>query len=428
MASIKQRGNSYLISVSNGRDADNKQIIITETYHPTATTPAKIRKEVDDYARDLEKRIKDGKYFSGEKMSFDEVVEQWDREWAAKNLTQSIREKYLQTLRNKISGYIGSLPISKIKAKHIQPIYNDMEAQGRAASTIHTTHVIVNSVFKYAYRMEIIENNPCDRCYIPKVEKKTYQDIHYFTVEQAKTFLDAVGADFTSDRSGSTKTIQGKEYECAGYSMTIKPSQPKQWRAYFYLAIYGGFRRGELIGLNWGCVDFQNRTILIDKSVARTKAQGQIVKDPKTKSSLRQISMPPECFRVLDEWRREQIRIDLQMGTAWKAFKELPQDDRPVFTQIETGKRMDVATPSHKFKDILDRYNASAPEGEKLPQIRLHDLRHTSATLLLSNNMDIETVSHRLGHSKASVTLDVYGHWTEETDKTASQTLARLFG
>ncbi|MDO4207592.1 MAG: tyrosine-type recombinase/integrase, partial [Lachnospiraceae bacterium] len=120
--------------------------------------------------------------------------------------------------------------------------------------------------------------------------------------------------------------------------------------------------------------------------------------------------------------------IDLQMGTAWKAFKELPQDDRPVFTQIETGKRMDVATPSHKFKDILDRYNASAPEGEKLPQIRLHDLRHTSATLLLSNNMDIETVSHRLGHSKASVTLDVYGHWTEETDKTASQTLARLFG
>ena len=427
MANIRQRGNSYQITVYKGRDTNNKKIMISETYIPKATTPKKIEKEVEDYARDLEKRIKEDQYFSGEKMTFDEVVEMWDREWASKKLTPTIREQYNRILKNKVSGYIGNLPISKIKAKHIQPIYNDMEEMGRTSNTIHTSHVVINSVFKYAFRMEIIESNPCDRCFIPKVEKKTYQDIHYFTVDQAKTFLNTIGKEFESDRSGSRKTIKGKQYNSKGYSLTIKPSQPIMWKAYFYLAVYGGFRRGELVGLDWGCVDFGKQTILINKSVARTK-EGQIIKDPKTKASLRTIMLPKECFEVLDEWRKEQLSISLKMGTAWNDFNLLSREERPVFTQIDSGKRMDLATPSHKFKELLDRYNKSVPEEEKLPQIRLHDLRHTSATMLLSNHTDIETVSHRLGHSKASVTLDVYGHWTEETDEEASLTLERLFG
>ena len=428
MASIRKRGDSYQITVSNGRDSNNKQILITETYYPKANTPKKIEKEVNDYARDLERRVKEGKYFSGETMTFDECVKIWDQEWASKKLTPSIREKYLSTLNNKISGYIGRLPIAKIKAKHIQPIYNDMEELGRTASTIHTTHIIVNSVFKYAYRMEIIENNPCDRCFVPKVEQKHYQDIHFFTVDQAKIFLDAISMEFDSDRSGSRKTIKGAQYDCSGYSQHIKPRQPKLWRAYFYLAIYGGFRRGELIALNWDRVDFEEMEITIDKSATRTKEEGQTIKKPKTLSSIRTIKLPAECFEILDEWRREQLRIWMKMGTAWNSFGNLPEGDRPVFTQLESGKRMDLATPSHKFKSIIERYNETAPEEKKLPEIRLHDLRHTSATLLLSNLTDIETVSHRLGHSKASVTLDVYGHWTKEADETASQKLAELFG
>ena len=428
MASITKRGNTYRITVSNGRDENNKQILIRETYYPKATTPKKIEREVEDYARDLERCIKSGEYHSGETMTFDECVKVWAREWAADNLSISTREHYLRTLQGLISGYIGKLPMSKIKATQIQAIYKDMQEEGRTASTIQKTHVTVNSVFKFAYRMEIISSNPCDRCYIPKVEARTYQDIHYFTVEQAKTFLDAIDKDFESVRKGSVKTINEKQYASAGYVQTIKPSNPKQWKAYFYLAIYGGFRRGELIALNWDRIDFANKTILIDKAVARTKSQGQIVKAPKTRSSLRTIKLPDECFVILNEWRLEQMRIDFRMGTAWSAFKELPAGSRPVFVQIETGKRMDLATPSHKFKEILDRYNSTVPEEKHLPQIKLHDLRHTAATILLANNTDIETVSHRLGHSKASVTLDIYGHWTEETDERASETLARLFG
>lgn len=428
MASITKRKDSYLIRVYVGKDENNKQKFITETYRPQETTPKRIQKEVELYAQTLEKKIQNGEYYSGDHVTFSEFVKIWDQEWASVNLTLAVREQYNRILESRVLRYIGNQKLSKIKATQIQAIFKDMQEEGKIASTIQKVHVVVNSVFKFAYRMDIIPNNPCDRCFIPKIESKTYKDIHFFTVDQAKTFLEAVSSDYESPKKGCVKTINGKEYTCSGYTQTIKQTQPKMWKAYFTLAIYGGFRRGELVALNWGKVNFEKQTILIDQSATKTEAQGQIVKEPKTRGSLREISLPKECFAVLNEWRAEQLRIDFKMGSAWNSFRSLPVEERPVFVQIESGKRIDLSTPTHKFREIIDHYNETAPEDKKLPRIRLHDLRHTSATLLLANNTDIETVSHRLGHSKVSMTLDVYGHWVEENDKTASETLSRLFG
>ena len=99
-----------------------------------------------------------------------------------------------------------------------------------------------------------------------------------------------------------------------------------------------------------------------------------------------------------------------------------------VFIQLDTGLPLHLSTPGHKFAEIISLYNATCErEEDKLPKIRLHDLRHTGATLLLSQNTDIETVSRRLGHSKASVTLDIYGHALPENDRQASDTLEAMF-
>ncbi len=89
---------------------------------------------------------------------------------------------------------------------------------------------------------------------------------------------------------------------------------------------------------------------------------------------------------------------------------------------------MDLDTPGHKFTEILENYNKNVPEDEQLPLIRLHDLRHTSATLMISEKVDIETVAHRLGHSKPSVTMNVYGHWLKEKDDQAADVLEKMFG
>ena len=103
-------------------------------------------------------------------------------------------------------------------------------------------------------------------------------------------------------------------------------------------------------------------------------------------------------------------------------------DNNTIFIQIDNGLPVHLSTPGHKFAEIIELYNKKCEkEEDRLPKIRLHDLRHTGATLLLSRNMDIETVSRRLGHSKASVTLDIYGHALPEHDKQASDTLEMMF-
>lgn len=429
MASITRRGSSFLITVSNGRDENGKQILIRETYHLKKPSRAKIPSEVKDYARKLEQKVKDGEYCSGETMTFDECVEIWDqhRDLQKKKLSISTRERYLQTLRGRVSKYIGKKPISRIKTPEIQAIYKDMVEEGKTASTIQKTHVIINSVFKFAYRMDIISHNPCDKCFVPEVEKMDAQKLHYFTMDQAKRFLDSIDKEFESERKGCIKTIHEKEVLSVGYSQTIRPSQPKMWKAYFSLAIGCGMRRGELIGLNWDKVDFKARTIRIDQAVARTKEYGQIIKDPKSKSSNRTVPLPEGCIPILKEWKNEQMRMDFRMGTAWADFKSLPDGSRPVFVQIETGKRMDLSSPTRKFKELLDRYNKSVPDEEKLPEIRLHDLRHTYATQQLANGVDVITVSYCLGHSKNSVTLDVYAHATEKNIEKAGETFSMLF-
>jgi integrase len=198
-----------------------------------------------------------------------------------------------------------------------------------------------------------------------------------------------------------------------------------QWIVYFNLAIYAGCRRGELLALTWKDIDFKTRTITIEKARARTKA-GDITKKPKNKHSIRTITVPADCIHLLILWRKEQMQLAWNMGETWKGYYGRDFDKNFIFIQPETGLPMNVSTPTHKFKEILKLYNDTHELEDQLPDISLHELRHTSATLLLANGTDIETVSHRLGHSKASTTLDVYGHAMKKMDSKASDTLESI--
>ncbi len=429
MASITKRGNTYRIRVSMGRSRDGKKLMETITYTPSATTPKAIEKEVRKYADEFEDRVKSGKYLSGEKLSFIDVEEVWKKDWAEDNLTVSVYEGYLDILRNRVHPYIGELKISKINALHIQNIYNKMKAEGRAPKTIKRTHTAINSVFRYAFRMGIIQENPCDRIELPKNKADT--DLHYFTLEQSKRFLSALETGITVHHKEIIRK-NGRKIPAHDEIMDI----PFQYRVYFTLAIYSGARRGEMIGLTWKDIDFENKTIDINKAVAKVKG-GQIIKSTKTVSGNRRMILPDECFSLLKEWRKEQQTLSIKLGTQWKGYRGRDFDNNSIFIQMDSGEMMYLDTPKGKFEHILTAYNnmissdktlsPEAKESMTLPVIRLHDLRHTSATLLLGYGVDIETVSHRMGHSKASITLDVYGHCLEEMDTKASETLGMLF-
>lgn len=438
MASIEKRGNKYRITVSLGRDAQDNKIFKRTLYTPQERTPGKIKKEVDDFAREYEKRVLDGDYIEGDEITFKEFAETvWQPNWLERNtkITDRVKEDYLRILSARIIPAIGRLKLNKIRAGEIDAILHEMTDSGKAAKTVRHTFTVVNSVMKYAYKKEYIRENPCDRCDdLPTV--KHDNKLHYFTMEQGMMFLDALDRDYMTVAPAHTRKQESGEYSVASYgycktrtkTFNTNFAAKTMWKAYFYLAFFGGFRRGEMCALTWEDIDFENQTIRINKAAALTKGNGQIVKDPKTETSIRDITLPQQCMDVLRQWRHEEKQLKIYLGSKWEGYEREDFDKQNVFIQTQNGKAIKVDTPTHKFREILDRYNAACEdESQKLPIIRLHDLRHTMITMLINNGMDIETLSKRAGHSKPSITMDVYGHALKSQDRKAASILEDMF-
>lgn len=362
MASInKIDKNKYQIVVSyTGKDGKRK------FKYKTVTGTLKQAKTV---AVEFEEQIKVSDYTDGHLIKFKNFAEKWLAEIAINSLTPATFENYVKTLDKRIFAFVGNKYMSDIKPADLQRIIIYMQEQDYHIKTIKRTFGIVNGIFKYAYTLGYIEANPSNRVVFPK-NTKTDNKIHYFTKEQAKIFLGLLKQEHI------------------------------QYQIYFNLALYGGFRRGELVALTWNDIDAKNKQISINKAIHKYSG-GEMVKEPKTRGSIRDVVVPDVCFELLEKWR------------------EINKNEY-VFIQ-KNGERMCIDTPSHKFNEILKIYNTTAEI--PLPVIRLHDLRHTSATLLLGNNVDIETVSARLGHTLCSTTLDIYGHALKDNDIKASNVL-----
>ena len=176
------------------------------------------------------------------------------------------------------------------------------------------------------------------------------------------------------------------------------------------LALATGMRRGELLGLQWGDIDLDAGTFRVERSLEETNA-GLRLKSPKTKSGRRNITLPSETAAMLRAYKIEQMRIRLVIG----AGKLEP--DTLVFTDVH-GKPLKPHTVSRAWRRVV--------VAKKLPAVTFHALRHTHASVLINAGVDILTISRRLGHSKASVTLDVYGHLIGGADKAAADAIGKV--
>ena len=328
-------------------------------------------KEARQEAILFEEEIKNTDFIDGHLIKFKDFAEKWLAEVALINVSPSTFEGYERFLREFIYPVIGNKYLSDIKPPHLQGLINDYNKQGLHSKTIKRRFCSINGVFKYAYQLCYIDDNPCTRLVYPKTQKDS--QLHYFDIEQSKVFLKLV------------------------------EQENIQYQIYFNLALFGGFRRGEIVALTWNDIDVKNRQILINKAIHRCK-QGEIVRQPKTQGSIRNVTVPDICFNLLEKWHKTN-------------------KNKFVFIQSD-GSRMCLDTPSHKFKKIIENYNKTAEE--PLPMIHLHDLRHSNATILLASNISIETVSARLGHAQCSTTLDIYGHSMKSVDIQASDKIYNI--
>lgn len=437
MASIKQTKNGgYRIRVSAGFDGNGKRQFYTETYTPTAKTPKAIEKELQKYVAILEQKVHDGLISISDGTTFSQFVDTWAEQWASEHLTISQQEAYADSIRLHVVPAIGNLKMAKIKKKDMIQIVANLKKEGLSPKSIRRIVTAARSVFRYALYLEIINSDPCDSLILPPLEKDN--GIHCFDLMQAQRFLNALSLKYPKKHGGrKRKDSSGKEYQVKPY--VTYQEVPFQFQVFFNLAIKGGFRRGELIGLTWNDIDFARQTITINKAVSKTKQCGQIVGEPKTPSSYRTVFMPLDAIDMLEQWLDTQK--ELCTLSNWKGMPKNRIMENPVFIQHD-GKRMDLDTPKQRFTSVLKAFNEMIDEeadqlptpeaqarkrAEKLPVITLHDLRHTFATLLIANNTDIVTVSKLMGHSSPSVTMDVYSHLLKQNAEQAAQVFERLF-
>lgn len=434
MASIEKRGDSYRIKVSCGYDVNGKKIVSSITYHPeyfTSTGKAKaasvIQKELEQFVAEFERSVRLGDTLAGSSMRVADLIERYLKEYAFVELSVATAEGYETALKKKILPKFGHYKVSDLcrRQLEIQAFYNDMakpddEGKCLAQSTVKRNMNVFSSMMNWAVNMSLAPSNPLRNVKPPR-EKYSGRKVKSFSVEELNRFIQALDMPITAKYKAHTRTKKnGVTYDVPEYTETRYI--PEQYKLFYILAVFSGCRRCELLALDWSDIDFEACTIRIYKSLSKIKG-ALIIKETKTTSGVRTINIPVSVIELARKWKIHQQEWRLQMGTAWKG-----EDN--VFSQVD-GPRIYPDSVTARFKEVLRNYNASCAPADKLPEITLHGLRHTSASILINQHTDIATVSKRLGHSRTSVTLDIYTHAIAEADKEAAaalDTIARSAG
>lgn len=387
MATIEKRGSSYRITVCGGYDINGKQIRHRMTYKPDPNMTAKqIEKEVQRQAVLFEEQCNNGTVAADGRMKLADFVPIY-LENAKHRLSPVVYEKYNRMLDICIIPMLGHMKLKDIKPIHIQKFVNALEERethfdgtgGRlSSSTVRRYYTMVQSVLHSAYKLGLIGVNPADsdRITLPKVEEQTME---IFTDEELAKLLDC---------------LEG---------------EPLQYKLLIHLALNTGCRRGELVGLKWSDINFKTGIMTVSRSNYKLTGDTEIKSKATKTGKSRTIMLPPYMLTMLKQFRVEQAQHQLLLGDCWHG-------DNWIFTQAD-GKPMYPTTPTQWLSKFLKRNG--------LEHKKFHALRHTSATLLLSNGTNIKNVASRLGHAQLKTT-NRYVHAVEQAEKEAANTFETL--
>lgn len=455
MAQIVKRKNGYLIRVSCGYSADGKsQKTQSMTWKPPRDnmTEKQLQKALQKAAFDFEQQCRSGQTVNT--IKFQAFCEQWFENYAQRKLKPSGIERDL-SYTARVYEYLGHLRLDRITSLTIDDfikwlcvqtvksepqytihcdLYSIIKSKGfktqksfsdtsgvspqtvKAAcsgklikhasaeriadaldepclkifakrttdkclspKTIKNYVSFVSSVFDYAVKMRAIKENPCRNATIPTCKRN---EIVMFSLDEAKRFLDILDRDDTD----------------------IK------YKAFFQLALFGGFRRGEILGLEWDDIDFETGIIHIRRTVHYSKNLGYYDTEPKSRNSVRALTLPENVIFTLKQLQNDQLSRRLDLGDQW-------HDTNRLFTTLD-GHQMHGATPFSWLTKICKQYD--------LPKVNLHSFRHLNASLLISQGVDVKTVQSVLGHSQASTTLDIYAQAFREREAQALGAVASV--
>lgn len=372
MATIRRRPNgTYEIKVSCGYGVDGKQRNQYKSYKPEpGMTKRQIEKEMQRQAILFEEDCKRGQITAAVK--FETFAEQWFEEYAKVNLRPTSYARMKQ-LTKRVYPAIGHKRLDKITARDIQKFITDMLTNGRnlnngkplsRKTAVHHLSFI-SDVFSYAVRMGMLCDNPCRRVFVPKQEQEEKQ---IYTIEQVKILYENL------------------------------KSEPMKYQAYLLLSIYSGYRRSEMLGLEWKDIDFEHDLIHVRRTSQYTSEKGIYTDITKTRKSKRVSKMPASIMNLLRQFKADQNEEARRLGTKWEDYDRL-------FTKWN-GAPMNPQTPFEWLKGYCERIG--------IPFRNIHSLRHLHASLLIFEGVDVVAVSEDMGHSVVGTTLNLYSHMFQE--------------
>ena len=388
--SIEKRGkNSYRLSCLAGYNLQGKPIKKTKTVHCT-------KKEAEIELAKFVADVQNGMVIEGKSLKFSEFTEIWKRDYGSKELAPSTYKRYCRMLETRLLPYFGHFYVNKIKPTDIMQFYDLLSKDTQlvrkkdnegsktlkplSGKTILEHHRLLRAMLHKAVYWQVIVSNPAERVQPPKAKKPKRK---YYDDDQCKILLE---------------NLEQLDEEQIKYKTAI------------ILTVFTGVRLGELMGLEWNDIDFRNGIVSINRSSQYLADTGVFTKMPKTESSIREVAIPDFVISLLEEyklWYEEQKSL----------YGELWINSNRLFVQAD-GKPMHPSTIIKWFVKFIGQIG--------LPVINFHGLRHTNATLLIAQNIDVAVVAARLGHAQITTTFNFYVHPIIAHNKKAGFALENL--
>jgi len=337
------------------------------------------KREAEKALADVQKTVFDGTVVANSNVRLDDFLDEWLAGQDAR-LKPSSHHSYVIASK-RLKRHLGRCRLQALTPLQIETFYAELldhggrNGEALAPKTVKNTHVVLRKALADAERLGLVQRNAAAAARGPSV---TRSEMMTWSSDQLKEFLAV--------------------------------AQHSRMRNAFTILASTGMRRGELLGLRWGDVDFDSSQIAIVQTVS--KVNGRIVVgQPKTSGSRRTVYVHDTTMKALRQQRQLQAEERLAAGPAWDADNDL------VFRN-EMGGPVNPERFSRHFRQLV--------EESDVPRIRLHDLRHTNATLSLKAGVHPKVVSERLGHSSIAITLDLYSHVTPGISRDAAATVESM--
>jgi len=334
---------------------------------------AKNQQAARDWIRKIQAQIEQGLTYDDERTTLGMFLEGW---LATKKhaLRLATYEQYSWVSRLYLQPNFRKVRLKDLSSGQVQEFYDQLAKSGKGVRSIRVAHAVLHCCLEQAKNLGLIARNPTEFCKIPKQEVK---DLNIWNEDQVMTFLNFV---------------HGHRNENL-----------------YYLALVTGMRRGELLGLKWQDVDWTHQKLMIKRQCFHPQGGGFVFQSPKTKLGRRSVQLG---IGVIERLRAQLYNIDLMRNIS----KERWQENDLVFPSL-LGTPQGDRNLTHEFQELV--------KASGLPAIRLHDCRHTAASIMLSHGIPPVTVAGMLGHSLA-ILLTTYTHFIPGTQDEAARLMDEI--